>query len=219
MRQVQAAEDAVPVAAIALGLPDMVQRLLRRRAGKRRLHPVVQLRQPDGLLVDLVALGVLVEEVAPEGAAQELAGIAAVGLDDELLGGPELGDVAGVLGPDHHFLVARGRQVDQAQVLLEKNILSDKDVNTPVRRIYFAVQLMYLDEEHYMDYVPEFTKRTAELVGVLSTREMIDKLYTIVDLVTAKSFYKALTLLREVLEFEKKLLAMKPDQQAGAPDP
>src|SRR3546814_19225314 len=46
-----------------------------------------------------------------------------------------------------------------------KDILQEGDVNTPVRRIYFPVMLMYLDETAVNRYYEEFVLRMTEFMN------------------------------------------------------
>ncbi len=41
---------------------------------------------------------------------------------------------------------------NKVPILRQKDILSEKDADTPCRRIYFAVQLMYIDEDNHAAY-------------------------------------------------------------------
>jgi flagellar protein FlbT len=49
-------------------------------------------------------------------------------------------------------------------LLREKNILKEEEANTPGRRIYFVIQLMYIDEENLTTH----HKTYWELVSVYS---------------------------------------------------
>lgn len=65
MRQIQATEHAVPVGAIALGLPHVIPRGFRGLGGKQGLDIVKSPRQAQPLLVHAVALGVFGEKIPP----------------------------------------------------------------------------------------------------------------------------------------------------------
>jgi len=97
--------------------------------------------------------------------------------------------------------------MNKAQLLRERMILSDQDVDTPAKRVYFPVQLMYLDPENYRAYAGEFTKRAGELAGSLANPGAIEKIFQAVEAVGEKDFYRALTQLRDVIDYERDLLA------------
>ena len=46
-------------------------------------------------------------------------------------------------------------------ILREKDILGEKDANTPCKRVYFTIQLMYIDEAN----VPQYRSAYSELAG------------------------------------------------------
>src|SRR3954464_3414369 len=56
---------------------------------------------------------------------------------------------------------------NKASVLREKDILQPDDVQTPARRIYFPVMMMYLDEGNAQRFYDEFVRRLTEFMGVI----------------------------------------------------
>lgn len=100
--------------------------------------------------------------------------------------------------------------LNKAQILRERLILSDQDVNTPAKRVYFPVQLMYLDPENFRDYTAEFTRRAAELAAVLTNEDAVGKIFQAVAAVGDRDFYRALILLRDVMDYEQTVLAPAP---------
>src|SRR6476660_10518740 len=57
---------------------------------------------------------------------------------------------------------------NKASVLREKDIMQEEEANTPARRIYFPVMMMYLDEANADRYYDEFVRRLSEFMGVIS---------------------------------------------------
>src|SRR5690242_21619474 len=51
---------------------------------------------------------------------------------------------------------------NKASVLREKDIMQAEQANTPARRIYFPVMMMYLDEAGAQNYYEEFMLRITE---------------------------------------------------------
>ena len=43
-----------------------------------------------------------------------------------------------------------------------------EEANTPVRRIYFAIMMMYLDDKAPRTYYDEFVERTTEFINAIS---------------------------------------------------
>ena len=53
---------------------------------------------------------------------------------------------------------------NKVPLLREKDILSEREVKTPARRIYFVIQLMYVDEENLMTHHQLYWNLIEELV-------------------------------------------------------
>jgi len=91
-----------------------------------------------------------------------------------------------------------------APILREKDILTDKTADTAAKRIYLAVQLMYLEEdiarlqERYFALVDEF------ILAAPSSIRIIDNINK--EILTG-STYKALRQTKKLIQFEQELLA------------
>jgi flagellar protein FlbT len=90
-----------------------------------------------------------------------------------------------------------------APILREKDILTAETANTPVKRIYLCVQMMYLENDmlNYQDLYLGFIKELLEAVP--SFREPIE---TVSNLILSGSLYKALRELRPLIKREEELL-------------
>ncbi|MEG1453891.1 flagellar biosynthesis repressor FlbT, partial [Brevundimonas sp.] len=64
---------------------------------------------------------------------------------------------------------------NKASVLREKDIMQPEDVNTPARRIYFPVMMMYLDENEASKFYDEFALRLSEFMGVIQNPEILNE--------------------------------------------
>lgn len=89
-------------------------------------------------------------------------------------------------------------------ILREKDILGERDANTPCKRVYFTVQLMYIDEPN----VPEYRNAYAELAGDIlkaapSTASFIEQINERID---AGNYYQALKTARNLIDYEEELL-------------
>jgi flagellar protein FlbT len=103
----------------------------------------------------------------------------------------------------------------KAPVLREKDILSAATANSPARRIYFAVQLMYLEED-----VERLTRDYFALVTDLvraapSTTVIIDEINN--EILTGQ-LYKALRAAKKLIQHEQNLLATAAARDPGLPD-
>jgi len=93
---------------------------------------------------------------------------------------------------------------NQVPVLREKDILSETGANTPCRRIYFAVQLMYFDEVNLENHYKNYWKLVDEVVAAAPS--MVSRLNLISELITSGDYYKALRAARELINYEKEVL-------------
>jgi flagellar protein FlbT len=62
---------------------------------------------------------------------------------------------------------------NKASVLREKDILQPEDANTPAKRIYFPVMMMYLDETAAGKVYDEFALRLSEFMGASRNPEVL----------------------------------------------
>jgi len=92
---------------------------------------------------------------------------------------------------------------NKASILREKDILQEQDVNTPARRIYFPIMLMYMDQAQTEKYYEEFVVRMTEFMNAISTPEAIEGCVKISRHVMEKNFYKALIVCKKLIEFEQ----------------
>ena len=99
---------------------------------------------------------------------------------------------------------------NKASVLREKDILQEEEVNSPARRIYFPVMMMYLDEVGSQKYYEEFAGRLADFMGVIQNPTVLLDCLNISKHVMAREFYKALMLSRKLIEYEDERLGNVP---------
>jgi flagellar biosynthesis repressor protein FlbT len=85
-------------------------------------------------------------------------------------------------------------------ILREKDILTENDANTPCRRIYFVIQLMYIDEKNLINYHNMYWKLVHELIKAApSLLYWIDQ---ISEHIVSNRYYQALKLARYLIEYE-----------------
>jgi flagellar protein FlbT len=90
-----------------------------------------------------------------------------------------------------------------APILREKDILTAETANTPVKRIYLCVQMMYLENDipAYQELYLGFIKELIEAVP--SFRDQIE---AVSNLILSGNLYKALRELRPMIKREEDLL-------------
>jgi flagellar biosynthesis repressor protein FlbT len=91
----------------------------------------------------------------------------------------------------------------QAPILREKDILTAETANTPVKRLYLCVQMMYLEDDipKYQDLYMGFVKDLLEAVP--SFRKSIE---TASKLILSGSLYNSLKEIRKLINREEELL-------------
>lgn len=104
---------------------------------------------------------------------------------------------------------------NKASVLREKDIMQAEEANSPARRIYFPVMMMYLDEGSAEKYYDEFARRLSEFMGVISNPGVLTECVAISKNVMSREFYKALMGARKLIEYEDERLG---NVSAGVPE-
>ncbi len=96
---------------------------------------------------------------------------------------------------------------NKASILRERDILQAEEANTPVRRIYFPIMMMYLDEENFEQYFAEFQMRLSEFTDAVQLPEVIAVCMDIHKDVANQNYYAALKTCQNLFVFEEQLLA------------
>lgn len=88
-------------------------------------------------------------------------------------------------------------------ILREKSILREQDATTPCRRIYFLIQLMYVDEKNLPEYHKLYWEVVREVVKAApSTLALIDQIN---EQILSGSYYHALKLAWQLIEYEEEV--------------
>jgi len=99
---------------------------------------------------------------------------------------------------------------NKASVLREKDIMQQEQANTPARRIYFPVMMMYLDESGAERYYDEFVRRMSEFMGVIGNPNVLADCVDVSKYCMDREYYKALMLCRKLIEYEDERLGNVP---------
>jgi flagellar protein FlbT len=94
---------------------------------------------------------------------------------------------------------------NKVPILREKDILGEKDADSPCRSLYFIIQLMYIDAENsdihqknYWDLVKEIVRAAPSMTG------LIDRINE--DIVKNR-YYHALKSARQLIDYEKEVIS------------
>jgi flagellar biosynthesis repressor protein FlbT len=86
-------------------------------------------------------------------------------------------------------------------ILREKDIMGLAEANSPCRRIYFAIQLMYVDEKNIEEHRTTYWKLVADVTQAApSTIGLIDQ---ISEHILHDRYYQALKLTNQLIEYEQ----------------
>lgn len=99
---------------------------------------------------------------------------------------------------------------NKVTILRERDILLPDDATTPVKRIYFAIMMMYLDEKERKAFYAEFVQRVSEFINAVSNPDALHQCVGMLEDVNAGEYYKALMTCKKLLPFEQERLTYVP---------
>jgi flagellar biosynthesis repressor protein FlbT len=89
-------------------------------------------------------------------------------------------------------------------ILREQDILSEKKANSPCTRVYFAIQLMYVDEKNLSEHHTLYWKLVTDVVKAApSTITFIEQIN---ELILNNKYYQALKKAKKLIEYEREVL-------------
>ena len=95
--------------------------------------------------------------------------------------------------------------LNDVPILREKDILTEAEANTPCKRIYLCVQLMYMDPVGFEKYQHLFTSLAKEVVQAAPSTSVL--IGAISEEILSKRYYQALKLTMDLVKYEKELVA------------
>ncbi|MEW5789618.1 MAG: flagellar biosynthesis repressor FlbT [Pseudomonadota bacterium] len=94
--------------------------------------------------------------------------------------------------------------LNDVPILRQKEILHEGEATTPCRRIYLAVQQMYLDEGNRTNYYKMLTELLQDVLGAApSTAPLVKEIGTHV---AEGRYYNALKTTKQLINYEAELL-------------
>ncbi len=94
---------------------------------------------------------------------------------------------------------------NEVPVLRDKDILREKDADTPSKRIYFIIQLMYVDGKNIVDKHNLYWSLVKDFVE--AAPRTADTLAEVSSLIIEGKYYPALKLARKLIEYEEEVTA------------
>ena len=96
---------------------------------------------------------------------------------------------------------------NKARVLRESDILQPEDANTPAKRIYLPIMMMYLEPAAIGEMQAEYELRLRQFADAVINKDALTLCAKLAAHVANGEFYKALTACRRLIEFEEERLS------------
>lgn len=92
---------------------------------------------------------------------------------------------------------------NEVPVLRDKDILREKDADTPSKRVYFIIQLMYVDSKDAVEKHNIYWSLVQDLVK--AAPKTAEKLAEISSLIIEGKYYPALKVARKLIQYEEEV--------------
>ncbi len=96
---------------------------------------------------------------------------------------------------------------NKACVLREKDIMQPEGADTPARRVYFPIMMMYLEPDDSERFYNDFALRMTEFMGAIANTEALSVCIEISRDVMSGSYYRALMNCKKLFDFERERLS------------
>ncbi|HEV2563153.1 MAG TPA: flagellar biosynthesis repressor FlbT [Rhizomicrobium sp.] len=99
---------------------------------------------------------------------------------------------------------------NRACILREKDIMQPDAADTPARRIYFPIMMMYLEPDDSEQHYNDFALRMTEFMGAIHNKAALAACIEISRDVMSGAYYRALMLCKKLFAFEGERLVYEP---------
>lgn len=90
-------------------------------------------------------------------------------------------------------------------ILRQKDIMTEADAVSPSRRVYFVIQLMYIDAGGIVEHHARYWELVKDILAAApSTKPYLEK---IGEHILAEDYYQALKFTRKLIEYEEELIS------------
>lgn len=89
-------------------------------------------------------------------------------------------------------------------ILRQTDILSEADANSPCKRVYFVIQLLYIDGGKNPELQPLYWELVSDILDAAPS--MKDLISQISQLIIKNRFYQALKTAKKLIRYEEELL-------------
>ncbi len=102
---------------------------------------------------------------------------------------------------------------NKASVLREKDIMQEHEADSPARRIYWPVMMMYLSGKPEEQLYDNFVMRMTEFMGAIQNPPILAECVSVSRDVMAGEYYKALLRCRKLIAYEDERLGRNAAEQ------
>lgn len=95
--------------------------------------------------------------------------------------------------------------LNNASVMRQKHILQEKEADTPVKRLYFALQMLYIDEDNRPSYTDSYNRYLKDLKDTFSLPTIKESLALMEQSVEKGKYYDAMKVCRDLIKVEAEL--------------
>ena len=94
---------------------------------------------------------------------------------------------------------------NKVPILREKDIMNEVEADSPCRRIYFVIQLMYIDENNLLAYHNKYWNLVQDVVQAApSMTGLID---AISEHILNRTYYQALKIAHQLIDYEQEVIS------------
>ena len=90
-------------------------------------------------------------------------------------------------------------------ILRQKDIMSEAEADSPCRRLYFVIQLMYIDKENILKYTNQYWNFVQEIVQAAPS--MAGVIDAISEQILNQKYYQALKLAQKLIDYEQEVIS------------
>ncbi len=94
---------------------------------------------------------------------------------------------------------------NKVPILREKDVMREEDAISPCSKIFFVVQLMYVDPDNIVDHHNAYWNLVREVIKAAPS--MINLISRISEEILSSNYYKALKLSKQLIDYEKEVVS------------
>lgn len=92
---------------------------------------------------------------------------------------------------------------NRASILREKDIMQEHEADTPAKRIYLTIMLMYMDEEGYKAYYEHFVQLMSEFMECIESADALEICAGIGREIMSGNYYRGIVGCRKLIGWEE----------------